>query len=120
MNAVFVRSKSKTCGRSAGESHIRAATSASIWMMTLSTRSDHARVGSTRGEIISSAGEVLQAVIACILEDQSSWEAMARFCDLVMASRDAEEREREWDPSSAPQRRRRDGRRGREAPAQPP
>ncbi|XP_028041727.1 uncharacterized protein LOC114251601 [Bombyx mandarina] len=61
----------------------------------------------------------LRAVVARMVEDRSSWEAMAGFCDLVMVFREAEECEREWDPSSAPQRRRRDGRRVREAAAQP-
>ncbi|XP_037871048.2 retrovirus-related Pol polyprotein from type-1 retrotransposable element R1 [Bombyx mori] len=62
----------------------------------------------------------LRAVVARMLEDRNSWEAMTRFCDLVMAFREAEEREREWDPSSASQRRRRSGRHGREAPVHLP
>lgn len=52
------------------------------------------------------------------LKKKTNFQCMARFYDLVMAFLEAEEREREWHPSSAPQRRRRGGRHGREAPAQ--
>ncbi|CAG9557742.1 unnamed protein product [Danaus chrysippus] len=55
----------------------------------------------------------LPAVVQAMVGSERAWEAMVKFCEHVMSRKEAVERVREDDPSSAPLRRRRLGRRQR-------
>ncbi|XP_045541871.1 uncharacterized protein LOC123723336 [Papilio machaon] len=53
----------------------------------------------------------LPAVVNAMVGSESSWNAVASFCEEVMALKEAAERWREEDAAADPLRRRRDGRR---------
>lgn len=57
----------------------------------------------------------LSAIIAQMVDDERSWEAMASFCEIIVSEREAEERERERDRLSLPLRRARTRRRANRA-----
>ncbi|XP_026317802.1 uncharacterized protein LOC113228662 [Hyposmocoma kahamanoa] len=60
----------------------------------------------------------LPSVVAAMLRDERSWDAVASFCVEVMTQKEAAEREREDAPDAPPLRRRRAGRRRRQFAAQ--
>lgn len=74
-----------------------------------------------RRVLIDIVGEDLSlpAIVKAMVGDENAWGAMVSFCENVISQKEAAEREREDDPSSAPIRRRR-GSVGRRAYARVP